>query len=312
VIPSLLPSVGAKAGKIPAFSRIYEDRSVKQILPPGDLLLRDRQLPIDMANLTFTRDWTEFDPIAYLSEYYTDLGDENRSLLQFFVEAYRDVAPNSKLLDFGGGPTIYPLIAAVNKIQEIHVCDHLESNLREVQRWLCGEASAFDWRAFVSMTLDLEKGRPCSTTEIVQREAEIRTRVTRIGRCDARRDPPIPGIRQKYDVVVTNFCAESATDDRWQWCLFMRNITSLLKPGGKLILSALKEATCYSVGSKIFPAVSIGVDDLAYALVNSDFEPESIVINSVPADRPTRPYQGLMFARAVKSHCEDVGQNIYA
>jgi len=265
-----------------------------------------------MANLTFTRDWTEFNPTAYLSEYYADLGNENRALLQFFVEAYRNIAPNSRLLDFGGGPTIYPLIAAVNKVQEIHVYDHLEANLYEIQKWLCGEASAFDWRAFVSMTLDLEKGRPCSATEIIQREAAIRTRVTRIGLCDAHRDPPIAGIRHKYDVIVTNFCAESATDDWRQWYQFMRNITSLLKPGGKLVLSALKEATCYSVGSKIFPAVNISVGDLTYVLVNSGFEPESIVINSVPADRPTRHYQGLMFARAVKSHHDDVGQNIYA
>lgn len=265
-----------------------------------------------MAKLALTKDWAEFDPIAYLNEYYADLGDENRALLQFFVEAYRDVASNSRLLDFGGGPTIYPLIAAVNKVQEIHFCDYLESNLHEVQKWLQGEASAFDWHPFVSMTLELEKGRPCSVAEIAQRETEIRTRVTQIVCCDAHLSPSIAGLQQIYDVIVTNFCAESATNDWGQWRLFMHNITSILKPGGKLILSALKGATYYSVGSKIFPAVSIVESDLTYALVDSGFEPKSIVISSVPADRPTRNYRGLMLAMAVKSWRGNTGRSVYA
>jgi nicotinamide N-methyltransferase len=255
----------------------------------------------NISGLFLTRDWERFDPRAYLNEYYADLGAENCALLRFLVEAYRDIAPNSRLLDFGGGPTIYPLIAAVSKVKEIHFCDYLESNLREVQNWLCGDASAFDWRAFIGMTLELERARLCSAAEIAQREGEIRTRVTRIVRCDVRRVPPITGWQQKYDVVVSNFCAESVTDDWWQWRMFMRNITSLLKPGGKLVLAALKEATCYSVGSKIFPAVKIVESDLTSVLIDSHFEPESIVISSNPADRPTRNYQGLMFAVAVKS-----------
>jgi NNMT/PNMT/TEMT family len=265
-----------------------------------------------MTNLTLTRDWAEFDPRAYLNEYYADLGDENRALVQFFVEAYRSIPPNSMLLDFGGGPTIYPLIAAVTRVKEIHFCDYLELNLREVQTWLRGEVSAFDWRAFVRMTLELEKGRPCSAAEILQREAEIRKRVTRLSYCNAYCVPPITDGRQMYDVIATNFCAESVTDDWRQWCMFVHNITSLLKPGGKLILSALKGAKCYSVGSKIFPAVSIVESDLTYVLTHSGFEPESIVIRSVPADRPTRNYRGLMFALAVKGRDEDARRSAHA
>src|SRR5262245_17505565 len=136
----------------------------------------------DMTNLSLTRDWTEFDPTAYLKEYYADLGAENRALLHFFVEAYQDIPPDSVLLDFGGGPTIYPLIAAATKVKEVHFSDYLEANLHEVRKWLRGDASAFDWHAFIRATLELEKGSVCSASEIAQREAEIRKRVTRIMR----------------------------------------------------------------------------------------------------------------------------------
>jgi len=54
-----------------------------------------------------TKDWREFDPIAYLNEYYDDLGEENLAILRFYVEVFHDLAPKSTMLDFGSGPTIY-------------------------------------------------------------------------------------------------------------------------------------------------------------------------------------------------------------
>ena len=246
------------------------------------------------------QDWQEFNPRAYLQEYYSDLGGENSALLRFFVDAYKVIPHNSSLLDFGGGPTIYPLIGAANKVKEIHLYDYLQANLTEVLQWLRRKKVAFNWQPFVSATLELEKGRPCTPSDVAERGEQIRKRITRLSRCDARLDPPLHGPVQKYDVVVSNFCAESATDDRQQWRTFMRNITSLLRPGGKFIISALKGAHSYSVGHKIFPAVSINETDLAWGLITAGCKPESIDIRSVPADRPSRYYEGLMLAVAEK------------
>ena len=118
------------------------------------------------------RDWTAFNPRAYLDVYYADIGAENYALLQFFVEAYHDVSADSVLLDFGSGPTIHALIAAAPRVKEIHLCDYLPANLDEVRQWLHGESGAFDWRPFVTTTLQLERGKPCSDAEAVQRERE--------------------------------------------------------------------------------------------------------------------------------------------
>jgi hypothetical protein len=244
--------------------------------------------------------WEEFNPKAYLHEYYSDLGAENSALLRFFVDAYKAIPHDSSLLDFGGGPTIYPLISAANKVKEIHFCDYLEVNLSEVLKWLRRKKMAFNWQPFVSATLELELSRPCTASDIAKREEQIRRRITCLSRCDARLDPPLHGIFQKYDVVVSNFCAESATDDRHQWRTCMYNIASLVRPGGKFIISALKGAHSYPVGRKVFPAVSIDETDLAWGLITAGCKPESIDIRSVPADRPSRYYQGLMLAPAEK------------
>ncbi len=255
-----------------------------------------------MTTSMLTNDWTEFDPRAYLEEYYADIGAENEALLKFFVHAFEDVPSNGTLLDFGGGPTIYPLIAAAKKVKEIHFSDYLESNLSEVRKWLLAEDSAFDWSMFIQRTLEIEKNGPCSATERAQRATEIRSRITRLIHVDASLPSPLEHGSQLYDIIVSNFCAESATDDRQQWYVFLHNIVSLLKPNGKLILCTLKGATQYSVGEKVFPAVNIAEPDLAEALVASGCNAQGLVIQSVPADRPTRHYHGLMFAVAEKEH----------
>ena len=40
---------------------------------------------------SITEDWDQFDPGAYLDEYYADIGDENLALLEFLAEAYQGI-----------------------------------------------------------------------------------------------------------------------------------------------------------------------------------------------------------------------------
>lgn len=243
--------------------------------------------------------WKMFEPRDYLQEYYADIGCENFALLQFAVRAFRSIPPDGILLDFGGGPTIYPLIAAADRVREIHFCDYLDKNISEVRRWLQGDPSAFNWREFVKATLELESNSDHTQQAISQRESLVRQRVTRLFKCDANNILPIDD-PQVYDTLVTNFCAESVADCWEQWRKFFRNIVSLLKPNGFLLLSALKGATCYPVGEMLLPAVSIREGDLIQALIEEGFDAGSIVIESIPADRPSRQYEGLILVMAKK------------
>lgn len=54
-----------------------------------------------------------FEPRHYLKAYYSKIGSENLSLLDFFSKAYQGVKNESIMLEFGGGPTVYPLITAL-------------------------------------------------------------------------------------------------------------------------------------------------------------------------------------------------------
>jgi hypothetical protein len=253
-----------------------------------------------MIDLDYTSDWSVFSAQAYLQEYYADIGAENLAILHFLVRTVRDLSPQATLLDFGGGPTIYTMIACANRVHEIHFCDFLESNLEQVRMWLGEHPHAFNWTEFIKVTLMLE-GRDYSRESVALREAEVRRRVTHVLHCDANLLCPIQTDVDGYDVVVSNFCAESATEDIHQWQTFVRNITSLLKPGGRLIMSTLKGASSYGVGEEVFPAVNIAEEDLIELLIDINFDIDSIQIESVPSDRPSRHYQGLMFVTAVRA-----------
>lgn len=265
--------------------------SARQIVPSHDL---------SVSLQSQVTDWRAFDPDAYLNEYYSDLGEENLSILQFYADVFRSLSPKSIMLDFGSGPTIYSLISAVTKVKEIHIVEYLEANRRELRKWFQEDTTAFNWRHFIRAALQIEKTGSCSAVDILRRTARIRNSVASIGCCDVRQIPPFVRGRQRYDVVASNFCAESITDNHEEWHAFVLNIASLVAVGGTFLITALKKATYYTVGPVFFPAVSLDEEDLVEILREAGFSSHSIVIRSVPADCPSRHYEGLMFAAAVQ------------
>lgn len=216
------------------------------------------------------------------------------------MDSFKDVPAYSQVLDFGGGPTLYNLIAAAGRADHLHFSDYLDTNRWEVQKWLNEESGAFDWGETICAVLELEGG-DSSEQGVAERGAAIRQKVECILACDAHLEAPLGQIDWQYDVLVTSLCIEAAarTYDEWRQCI--RKVMSLLKPGGRLIMTAVKDATAYSVGNQVFPVVRILEADIINALVDVGFVEESIAIDWVPATHPVHPYEGLMFISALKS-----------
>lgn len=246
-----------------------------------------------------TSDYSTFHPAAYLREYYATVSPENVALLRFLVAALRSAPPDSRILDFGCGPTLYASLAAVERAREIHIADYFSANLDAIQGWLQGREERFDWSAFTRAILELE-GKAASASVIAAREALVRQRVTRVMSCDAHQPHPLGADTSLYDVVMTNFCAEAAARNYDEWRACMSHIISLLRPSGRLLVSAVTGADSYTVGATEFLAVRLFPLDLRTMLLEEGFLPASLVMDRVPADGPERRYEGLMFATAIK------------
>ncbi len=239
--------------------------------------------------------WNRFGPKEYLKEYYFDLDKENKSLLEFYSTVYKENIKNTMFLEFGSGPTIYSLISAANYAKEIHVCDSLKKNLNEIVKWI-NNPNDRTWDKYIKYSLAKEGLSP-SKELIESRKHLLREKIKIIGKCDGLKSPPIENSPIKYDVVATNFCPESITNNRSEWVLALQNIFSQLKNGGLGLITALKEADYYDLNGKRFPAVNINEQDLIIELKKLGFK--DIFIRTIKANH-YRGYKGIIMLSGTK------------
>ena len=223
------------------------------------------------GNLSLTQEafagFDAWDASSYLSQYYARLEPDEAATLDFITRVCRRIVAPGRALVFGVGPTVHHLLPLAPHARELHVADYLESNLDHVRRWLRRDAQAHDWRAFVRHVLECEGVRTPSEQQVGRRERMVRARVTRCLHGDAGLASPLstsnPG---RYDVVLSCYCAESATGDPTVWRQYMRNILRLLVPGGLFITAALRRCRAYRVGQQRFACANIDEHDLSAVL----------------------------------------------
>jgi hypothetical protein len=209
---------------------------------------------------SFDADWV---PQEYLADYYRVVEPDERETIAFFADAIKAAPAGEAVLVFGTGPTLHHVFLAAPTASELHLADYLPANLEEIERWRTRDPTAHDWRAFVRYTLQCEGLAAPTDEDITRREELTRSKVTRLLQVDARR--PVP-LDQRYATVISAYCADSATDDRATWEIFMANITDLVGPGGLFITAALRRCRSYVVGGKRFPSANVDEHDLERVL----------------------------------------------
>lgn len=245
-------------------------------------------------------DYSQWQPQEYLHEYYGEVMPDERFAMEFLVEAVARLKPVSVALEFGCGPTIHHALAMATVAGEIHMADYLESNRDEVEKWLHRDATAFDWSHFGRETLELE-GNPQPTKEQVQERDELlRSKITKVIPCDAFSPQPFGEDREGfYPLVASHYCAEACTTDKEEWRACMRNIASLVAPGGTLILSSCGEAAAYAVGDRYFPCAGVDVVDVLVSLREIGFTDIDVRVRQVPS-QSEQGFSNVVFASAVK------------
>ncbi|MBF2022436.1 MAG: hypothetical protein IGR93_20665 [Hydrococcus sp. C42_A2020_068] len=245
------------------------------------------------------RDWQ---PQDYLAQYYVDVKTEELLTLEFLVQSLQNMPTTSVMLDFGCGPIISHILPMVPKVQEIHMAEYLPANRAEVQKWLASTDDAHNWRAFALATLRLEGNPNPTETEAKAREQQARDRIKSLLPCDVNKPDPLGAQRRGfYPLVTTSYCAEGVTTSKEKWRAYIRNIASLVKPGGVLLLSAVGgAANFYRVGDRYFPCTRLDRQDVLASLGENGFTDIDIRIRQV-SDRSQEDYSHLIFARAVKA-----------
>lgn len=249
-----------------------------------------------------------FEPANYLQEYYSNVDLENRSLLAFFAQAYRDIPSNSVMLEFSGGPSLYSLITAATHVKEIHFSDFLARNVEEIKLWKRFRHRSYVWANFFKEALVAEGFSKITPNDILDREDLLSEKLSNFLLCDAFESHPLGAhYHQHYDVVAANFVAESITSSLQVWEDVVENICSVLRSDGTLIMTAIQGASFYCVEGRRYPAVSVTPEDVVRVLSCQGFDTENLLLQQIPAEvtdtshKNYKGYKGMLFVKAKRS-----------
>ena len=152
------------------------------------------------------------------------------------------------------------------------------------------------WDKFIKYSLENKEG-VVSQKQINQKREEITHKIKKLVLSDASKKQD--KFVKKFDIVQSNFCLESSTDDISEYKRMMKNLFYYLKPKGTLIMTALEGAVAYKVGKKYYPAIYLDKELIKEYLKEAGFKIEKLVkINSENSD--SSKYHGFLFIKAIK------------
>ncbi|HEY1011726.1 MAG TPA: guanitoxin biosynthesis pre-guanitoxin forming N-methyltransferase GntF [Herpetosiphonaceae bacterium] len=251
------------------------------------------------TSIQITDDWQTFNPRLFLESWHRQVTPEHTATLDFLRRSYQTAAPGARVIDFCCGPVVYQYLAAATRVAEIHACDLLPANLTEIRQWRDGAPEAFGWQPIVGEALRLE-GRPAAPDDCAERERLARSKVTRLLACDIRHAHPLGGpVARRYDIVSHCYGADVVAGTVEEWQRYVANCCSVLKPGGTLLMTLIKEATWWPNGDQILPALALNERHVEAALLAIGFDGATIELEAHDVeDASAAGYSHVIFARA--------------
>ena len=232
---------------------------------------------------------------------------DEQALLRYQLEVMC-AAPErfGRALEYGCGPTLHRAIATAPYAFRLDMADWLADNLVAVRDWLAADADNGDWTRFTRFILGSE-GRRLDATRIRQREAKTRKVVRGLYVSDARWRHPLGRERDAfYDLLVSGFCLDAISSDKRVWRRCMRNVLSMVAPGGTVIVHFLHKCRAYKVGNRMFPGSNLSVDDVARVFEDLGFARDSVDAQVIPCpDNAKYGYAGILTASARRERVVD-------
>ncbi len=241
--------------------------------------------------------WDKWDARTYLDTYYKDPMADTYETLEFLHRSLVSMPSFKRALEFGAGPTLFGSLGLEPYVEELHSADYLEQNLVEVQKWLNNDKDAFNWDVCSQYLIAFEGGEP-TKKNVDLRSESLRRKITKLLRGDIKQKWPLLGHAEKYDLVVSLFCADSITNSKQEWFQYMKNIFNLADSGGVILIAALRNCTYYKVGDRFFPCANINERDIEKVVLDSGLNIKDIRIEVRDVvECEGKGFTSLVFAR---------------
>lgn len=245
--------------------------------------------------------WKKWDAKQYLLDFYGgNVSTDEIETISFLAQLAKN-NPQHRVLDFGCGPTLHHIFPFVPYVSEIHVADLLKSNLFEVSKFINNDSDAHNWDKYIEYALICEGNKKPNTGAIAERRLATSQKITKVIEADAREvDPMGIEFRGSYPIVISCFCADSATDNHEEFSLFIRNIATLVQSGGLFVIACLRDASFYRTKESHFPSARV-IENTLEKILKNHFIHQSVKIDTkhLPEHRE-QGYTGIILASAIK------------
>uniref|UniRef100_A0A6B0V620 Putative nicotinamide n-methyltransferase n=1 Tax=Ixodes ricinus TaxID=34613 RepID=A0A6B0V620_IXORI len=229
----------------------------------------------------------------FLPQKYWELQQANVSLRLFYQRELHYIfnSPVSEswrtLLDVGCGPTVANIFPATRKVRSIVLSDLVPRNREELEKWMEKAPDAMDW-SFMSEPLAILEGYQDAKMGAMDIEERTRGAVKKVVPCDVLGPNVLPEEhKEAFDVVLSILCIQSASQNETTHQEANRNVSSLIRKGGHLILCGTAESTGYLVGDVTFPDLRLskamvedalsrsGLETIRWSALDDPYTPES-------------------------------------
>lgn len=251
--------------------------------------------------------------------------DFYRVVTEHFMEEFPE--RNAHILDIGGGPTVYQHIGLSLIAEHITHSEFLESNRLEILSWLHKEETSHVWDSYFMFVKQLftygeihniierlhRHSNPAvaahanfvkeilNSTDIQLFKQCVRTVINEDVVHGDMFKPNLGLTEYKgpYDVITSNFVAESASENELEWRISMKNMLSHVKKGGYFVQTAIKNAEWYQVGEQKIPAYPVDYHKILDLCEEMNFR---ILYQKIleGSDSKTVGYDGMIFTLAQK------------
>ena len=104
----------------------------------------------------------------------------------------------------------------------------------------------------------------------MERQEEFRKKVEKVMPCNVlHMNPLYPANMDPVDAVTSSLCLETAADNLTQYRQTMKNVSSLIKTGGHLILIGVLNDSFYYIGEEKFCCLPLTADDIKSAMADA-------------------------------------------
>ncbi|XP_078496151.1 nicotinamide N-methyltransferase-like [Lissotriton helveticus] len=173
-------------------------------------------------------------------------------------------------------PIIYQYLPACESFREVIVAQYTENSLQEIKKWWKKEPGAFDWAQLLKLTYEAEDDRK----KWVEKEEMLKKTIKCLLKFDVVQSNPLaPGVFPEADCILALQCLEFLCLSKENYCCALKNIASLLKTEGFLVMFGLLGCTFRMTGTRKLPVLCMDEEFLRCAIRDAGYVIKSLEVN---------------------------------